>query len=625
MQHGTAVLPPPTFPGVTQPHAPSVNPTAFPPVQDAGKDRGDQPPEGPRPREIPPFGPDQIRMPRLQPGQIVGGVPRPSKETLDRQQKFVGGIRHPELILDLVVGDTQLMVLKVAPKRVQIADDSIASYTLITPTQLSLLGRTTGSTVLTLWFADPKDPTKEEVLTYRVNVSPDATLKDRLEKVFKALSEEINCAFPDSFVCLQLVGDKVLVNGWAHDIVEAAKIMRIVRANYPDRKYPYPLAAKVPYDRARTGLPGEEFGPEGAQGPPGPENYILQGSPNVIDNLKIPGEQQVCLRVTVAEINRAAARSIGLNFSLLNNKGTAVFANNTGSIATGGITFSGGNGVGGALGVGTGVNNFGITPLAGIATGAGGFNNLPAALDNGQVRLAISALRELQYAKSLAEPNLVAMNGTPASFMAGGEFPVPVVTGFTSVGLQGVNFVPYGVQLTFTPYITDRDRVRLVMQATVSTRDLANGTTNIGGAAVPGLTSRSFSTTVEMREGQTLAVAGLIQNNMGADAHRVPFIGDVPILNNLLGFARITAAEQELVVLVTPELVHPMDPKEVPPLPGSDLFEPTDLEFYVLGRIESHRGVNFRSPVRTDWQRLCEYRRMEGMYMSGPVGNGGEQ
>src|SRR5205085_10926860 len=131
---------------------------------------------------------------------------------------------------------------------------------------------------------------------------------------------------------------------------------------------------------------------------------------------------------------------------------------------------------------------------------------------------------------SLAEPNLVTMNGQTANFQAGGQFPVPVVTGFTTAGLQGVNFIPFGVQLSFTPYITDRDRIRLVMSAEVSSRDLSAGNITIGGAAVPNLSTRNFQTTVELREGQTLAVAGLIQNNLGAESHRVPFFGYIPFL-----------------------------------------------------------------------------------------------
>jgi pilus assembly protein CpaC len=244
-------------------------------------------------------------------------------------------------------------------------------------------------------------------------------------------------------------------------------------------------------------------------------------------------------------------------------------------------------------------------------------------LDNGQVRLAISALRDLNYARSLAEPNIVALNGQTANFQAGGKFPVPVVTGYTAAGLQSVSFVPFGVQLSFTPYITDRDCIRLAISAEVSTRDLSAGTSLISGSAVPSLITRNFQTTVTLRDGQTLAVAGLIQNNLGADSTRVPLFGDLPVIGWLASFNRITAGEQELVVLITPELVHPMEHKEVPPLPGSDLFEPNDLEFYLLGRIESHRPYDYRSPVRTDLQRMLEYRRYENMYISGPHGDGG--
>ena len=112
------------------------------------------------------------------------------------------------------------------------------------------------------------------------------------------------------------------------------------------------------------------------------------------------------------------------------------------------------------------------------------------------------------------------MNGQSANFQAGGQFPVPVVTRLRlRPALQGVSFVPYGVQLSFTPYITDRDRIRLNIAANVSTRDLAAGVTTSAAPSVPGLTTRNFQTTVELREGQTLAVAGLIQNNLGADAN----------------------------------------------------------------------------------------------------------
>jgi pilus assembly protein CpaC len=214
----------------------------------------------------------------------------------------------------------------------------------------------------------------------------------------------------------------------------------------------------------------------------------------------------------------------------------------------------------------------------------------------------------------------VALNGQTARFQAGGEFPVPVVTGFTASGLQGVSFVPFGVQLAFTPSITDKDRVRLAVKADVSVRDPQTGA-NVNGTAVPGLNTRNFDTIVELREGQTLAVAGLLQNNFASDATRVPLLGDLPVVGRLWAFDRTSLGEQELVILVTPELVHPLDGHERPPLPGSDVFEPGDCEFYLLGRLESRYPQDHRSAARTDFNKMLKARRGEAALIAGPHGH----
>jgi pilus assembly protein CpaC len=620
----------------TSPNAPPATAEMIAPLQqvqaEPGKVKGE---ELPPPRASEPFGPGQFRLPLMgqPPVHVNGNAPPPTPGALAKYKNFVQEMVDPELTLDLVSGRTRLMVLKRAPRRIQVADDSVVAYNILSPTEITLLGRSIGVTVLTFWFEDPADATKVTTLTYHVRVVPDPDMKARLERAYAALSEEINHVFPNSNVCLRLVGDKLAVTGNARDVGEATMILRIVRANAP---MPYsflggfspffrqhvrpPDMARVPVDRMK---PAAEPGPNENPVPPGESNYEQTGSSQIINLLRIQGEQQVMLRVTVAEVNRAAARSIGLNFNIRNHSGQGVFAQSTGSIATGGSTFNNAFGLSGfgALGSNSPFLN-GVPGLPGFAVGAGGFNNLPAALDNGQIRLAISALRDLNYARSLAEPNLTTINGQTATFQAGGQFPVPVVSGFGGFGLQGVNFVPYGVLLNFTPFITDRDRIRLDVAASVSSRDLAAGVTNVAGSSVPSLISRNFQTTVELREGQTLAVAGLIQNNLGANANRVPFFGDLPILGRLAGFDRISAGEQELVVLITPQLVHPLDPKEVPPLPGSDIFEPNDCEFYLLGRLESHRPYDYRSPIRTDWQRMCDYYRLEKTYISGPHGHG---
>ena len=126
---------------------------------------------------------------------------------------------------------------------------------------------------------------------------------------------------------------------------------------------------------------------------------------------------------------------------------------------------------------------------------------------------------------------------------------------------------------------------------------------------------------MELREGQTLAVAGLIENDFGADASRIPFFGDLPVVGRLGAFDRTSYGEQELVVLITPELVHPYEPHTVPALPGSDLFEPGDLEFFLLGRLESRRSQDYRSTVRTDLDRMARYRHCNDVFIQGPHGH----
>ena len=571
-------------------------------------------PEAPVLPEV--FEPDQVRLPLLPVAQTpLGTTPKPSPETLRKFGQYVERVIDPENTLDVIVGRPRVIVLKQNPVRYQLEEEQIARVVpLIENRQLSVTGLRVGTTILNLWFGDPNDPERQTVLSYLLRVLPDPEAKQRLERVYEALGREINRLFPDSVVRLTLAGDKVVVTGQAKDIVEAAQILQIVGANAPGQARTQGLlpgqgpAGAIPLTQVATsglnlatgglstisqtfpGVAGSEL--------PTLANYQLAVGANVINLLRVPGEQQVMLKVTVAEVDRAASRTVGVDFSVLNRHGGTVFSSNLSNqpLPTGGQ----GNTSGGA------------TPV--------GSNNITAVLDNGRIVSTITALRTLNFARTLAEPNLVTTNGQSASFLAGGEFPVPVTSGITLTGLQGVQFVPFGVQLRFIPYVTDKDRVRLVVSSNVTTRDPASAAT-IGGATVSGLNSRFFQTTVELRDGQTIAVAGLIQNSYGATATRVPFIGDLPIVGRLFALDGSSSNEQELVVLITPMLVHPYDPHQVPPLPGSDIFEPGDLEFYLLGRLESRRSYDYRAGVRTDIHRMLRYRRCDDVFISGPHGH----
>lgn len=522
--------------------------------------------------------------------------PAASPATKQLYGRFIERTVDPENRLDLIVGHPRVLVFAATPKRIYLPDDQIAAYQVISDTEISLVGLKPGTTVLNIWVADPEaKPKGERILSYLVTVIPPPRQKEELEARYKALQAEVNQAFPCSTIELSLIGDRLVVRGVAKDSIEATHILSIIAQHSPRQAYDQfgqevQIVQQVAgYDENDPLLQNEES--DFRRGVVDPRALARAG---IVNLLQIPGEQQVMLRVTVAEVNRTAARSIGLNFSVADNSGNTVFQSLAGNIASS-----------------TGTNQ--------------GLANILASLDDGQVLLAVNALRSLKLAKTLAEPNLVTLNGHPANFQAGGRFPVPIIGGFTGNGLQGVAFVPFGVQLQFTPYVVDRDRVRLSVNAEVSTRDEALGTSIGGGGAgstqVSGLSTRNFTTTVELREGQTLAVAGLIQNNFGADTDRVPFWGDLPIIGAAGGFNRTSSGEQELVILITPELVHPLEACQTPNIPGSDVFEPGDVEFYLGNRLESRRSRDWRASVRTDYHRIRAGDKFcEDQFIIGPNG-----
>jgi pilus assembly protein CpaC len=221
----------------------------------------------------------------------------------------------------------------------------------------------------------------------------------------------------------------------------------------------------------------------------------------------------------------------------------------------------------------------------------------------GNFEIFMNALRRNQLLKILAEPNLVALNGQRANFLAGGQFFVP--TAQTSIGgvAGGVTAqaVDFGVSLDFLAHILDDDVIRLTVNPQVSAPDFAVATTLVaGGSPVPGLNKRSAHTTVELRQGQTLAIAGLMQVTLDGTTARIPGLGDLPILGPFFSNTTGNRNEKELIVLVTPYLIEPMNPDQVPPTPGDEVNAPTDLEFYLLGRLEGRTGRDFRATTEYD-------------------------
>jgi pilus assembly protein CpaC len=180
--------------------------------------------------------------------------------------------------------------------------------------------------------------------------------------------------------------------------------------------------------------------------------------------------------------------------------------------------------------------------------------------------VAIRALQQRNVLQILAEPNVMAINGTEASFLAGGEFPFPVVQGGANVGAVTIQFKEFGIRLNFKPEIMPDGLIRLKVAPEVSALDFANGLT-ISGFTIPSLTSRKATTEVELRDGQSFAIAGLIDNRLVEVAQKVPVLGDLPILGNFFKSKAQSKNNTELLVMVTPKLVEALSPAQVPSLP----------------------------------------------------------
>jgi pilus assembly protein CpaC len=209
----------------------------------------------------------------------------------------------------------------------------------------------------------------------------------------------------------------------------------------------------------------------------------------------------------------------------------------------------------------------------------------------------LKALQQSGGFQSLAEPNLIAYNGQEASFLAGGEFPVPIVQG--TAGSVTVQFKEFGIRLSFTPTIAG-DVIRLKVRPEVSTLDFNNGIT-LSGFRIPALTTRRAETDVELRDGQSFAIAGLLDNVSQNNGAAIPLLSKLPIIGNLFKSKSDRAERTELMVLITPRLVRPLNPDEVPPLPvDMRPFIPKGGGGGVGQQLEGAGGLSDAPPVAPD-------------------------
>ncbi|AZL60146.1 type II and III secretion system protein family protein [Tabrizicola piscis] len=292
-------------------------------------------------------------------------------------------------------------------------------------------------------------------------------------------------------------------------------------------------------------------------------------APDRVSNLMVVGgTQQVMLKVRFAEMQRSVGKALGGSLSV-----SGVGTDGSGSAG-------GGGGVAGAFG-GIGVN-FGVGDFA--------------------FEVALEALETKGMVRTLAEPNLTALSGQEARFLAGGEYPLPVAQTNDTITVE---FKPFGVELNFTPTVVDGDIINLTLNAAVSSVDPTLTFTN-GDIDILGFKRRETSTTVEMRDGQSFAIAGLLQDDFRDLNTQVPWLGDVPILGALFRSADYQRNQSELVIIVTPHLVTPVS-GEALALPTDRVRIPTERDLFLFGTVAKNPGGAAGEVARQDFSTSYGY------------------
>ncbi len=283
----------------------------------------------------------------------------------------------------------------------------------------------------------------------------------------------------------------------------------------------------------------------------------------IVNLLQVGGIQQVMLEVRIAEISKSVGNQLGINFSWQGNSG------------------------------------FGLSLLDGLtAIPKEGWPGNPLLLSNAvnasvgflrgdPIIVAIDALQEDGLLQILAKPTLIAQSGQSASFLAGGEFPYPVPQGLDRVTIDWKSF---GVSLNFTPTVLGNDTISMVVAPEVSDLNYTQAI-SYAGFIIPSIDTRRMSTVVELKDNQSFAIAGLLKNNVRESVNKFPVLGDIPILGALFRSTKFQKEETELVVIVTPHLVKPIDADKMP-LPTDSFEEPSPAEFLLLGRLEKGQETN---------------------------------
>ena len=410
--------------------------------------------------------------------------------------------------LSLTVGKSVIVSNSGPVKRVSLGSQEIADAVVLTPQQISVIGKAPGVTNLIIWGMDDK---VSAILD--IQVSPDVS---RLgEMVQKILPEEKD-------IHINAAHDTLTLSGTVSSTSSLSHALALAEAHLPkDGK--------------------------------------------VVNLLEVAGVQQVMLEVRVAEVSHSLLRRLGVNWSYFSSSGK-IGINMLGNLTNFGQLNV--PGTSGEQGISSAINYL-FTFAKGGTTWA----------------VFIDALKETGLVKVLASPTLITLSGKPASFLAGGEIPIPVPQS-TGLGTNTITieYKPFGVALTFTPIVLGSKKINMQVAPEVSEPDFTNSL-QLSGFIVPSFATRRVSTNIELDDGQSFVIAGLLRDDTRKIISKYPLLGDIPVLGAVFRSTSWQRNETELIVIATPRLVKPVDMTKQP-LPTDKYSDPNDFEFYLNGKSE---------------------------------------
>ncbi len=437
------------------------------------------------------------------------GLSASAQERNSLSASFENDTKQPVKI-DVLVGQSRVIDFNEPIERVSVSDPKIVEAVPISPKQVLINGITFGQVNLVVWNKRPELP---------ANAPPTSLREDSKMIIFdiyvqaniSLIDNQIKVLFPKENIQLSQAQGSIVLSGSVTNAELSKQAQAIIEAaGFKDK---------------------------------------------VVNMLRVPINDalQVELQIRVAEVNRQIVRDISAAYGIVNST-LPVFISPSGPASLGSANLSNTPG-----------------PSANLTFNPASIMNIFLGNINGSAITQgfIQALYSRGAVRDLAEPRLIAMNNESASFLAGGEFPIPIIqsasAGQTAITIQ---YKQFGVKLEFKPKIIDENHIQLTLEPEVSSLDRASSVV-IQGLVIPGLRVRRAKTTLELRDGQSFALAGLIDNSESVNLSKIPLLGDIPILGELFKSRSFQRNETELMFLVTVKLVEPLNPDQVPTLPGA--------------------------------------------------------